>query len=187
MERHAFKPVAAWLTNWFYVRQPKSNTTSARRVNRAVMSKTKFIFTALLLVALIGLCLYLNRDWFATEPIQITHRVTPWLRITKRVDPASKANPVVFSFNKFYRFKEIKVVAVDEIATNKYAHPLWHLESPSNSVFTTTFTYGDRLRGMTPKVKGATPDPLEPGVNYRLLVETDKGPAAHDFSTTPRQ
>ena len=183
----AFKLVTAWPTNWFYVRQPKSNTILASRVNRAVMSKTKFILTSLLLVGLVGFCLYLNRDWFGSEPIQITHRVTPWLRAGKRADPANKSNPVVFSFNKFYRFKGIRVVVAAEIATNKYAHPLWHLESSSNSVFVSTFTYGDRLRGMTPKVKGAAPDPLEPGVNYRLIVETEHGTATHDFNTTARQ
>ena len=151
------------------------------------MSKTKFILTTLLMVGLAGLCLYLNRDWFASEPIQITHRVTPWMRSARRADPLNKANPVVFSFNKFYRFKEIRVVAAAEIVTNKYAHPLWHLSSTSNSVFASSFSYGDRLRGMMPKVKGAVPDPLQPGVNYRLIVETDKGAAAHEFSTTARQ
>jgi len=151
------------------------------------MSKTKFILTTLLLVGLAGLCLYLNRDWFATEPIQITYRVTPWMRSARRANPLNKANPVVFSFGKFYRFKEIKVVAAEEIATNKYAHPLWHLASTSNSVFTSSFTYGDRLRGMMPKVKGAAPDPLQPGVNYRLIVDTDKGEGTHEFSTTARQ
>jgi hypothetical protein len=150
------------------------------------MSKTKFILTTLLLVGLAGLCLYLNRDWFASETIQITHRVTPWLRSARRPDPQIKANPIVFSFDKFYRFKEIKVVISSELATNKYAHPLWHLQSASNSVLTSSFCYGDRLRGMTPKVKGATPDPLEPGVNYRLIVDTDKGAGAHDFTTTAR-
>jgi hypothetical protein len=174
-------------TNWFYVRQPKSNTIPARRVNRAVMSKTKFILTSLLLVGLVGLCLYLNRDWFAREPIHITHRVTPWIRAAKRADPTNKSNPVVFSFNKFYRFTEVKVVAAAEITTNKYAHALWHLTTSSNSAFLSSFTYGDRLRGMTPKIKGSVPDPLEPGVTYRLMVETEKGPATHDFSTTARQ
>ena len=93
---------------------------------------------------------------------------------------------VVFSFNKFYRFKEIKVVIVAEMLTNRFAHPLWHLTTISNSVICNNFSYGDRLRGMTPKVKGATPDPLTPGINYRLIVETEKGGATHDFSTTAR-
>jgi len=30
-------------------------------------------------------------------------------------------------------------------------------------------------------VKGATPDPLEPGVPYRLLVEAGPVKVAHDF------
>ena len=148
------------------------------------MSKTKFISISLLLVGLTGYCLYLNRDWFARAPIQITHRAAPMLRTGKRANPAGNANPVVFNFNAFYRFKEIKVVATAELATNKYAHPLWHLNSSSNSVFLMNFAYGDRLRGMKPAIKGAAPDPLVPGVNYRLIVETDKGPASHDFSTT---
>jgi len=151
------------------------------------MSKTKTILTTLLLIGLVGLCLYLNRDWFATQPIQITHRISPWMRSVRRPDPLNRANPVVFGFDKFYRFKEIKVVIAAELATNKYAHPLWHLESSSNSVFASSFNYGERLRGMTPKVKGAAPDPLEPGITYRLLVKTDKEEATHDFSTTTRQ
>lgn len=151
------------------------------------MSKPKFIATALLLIGLIGFCLYLNRDWFSTEPIQISHRVSPWMRGGRRPDPLNLGNPVVFTFNKFYRFKEIRVVLASELATNKHAHPLWHLASSSNSVFTSTFSYGDRVRGMQPAVKGATPDPLEPGIGYRLIVQTERGEAGHDFSTTARK
>jgi hypothetical protein len=151
------------------------------------MSKSKFILTTLLVVGLLGLCLYLNRDWFAREPIQISHRVSPWMRAGRRPDPLNKANPVVFSFAKFHRFTDIKVVLAAELATNKNAHPLWHLTSSSNSALTSSFSYGDRIRGMTPKIKGATPDPLEPGVPYRLVVETEAGRAMHEFTTTARR
>jgi hypothetical protein len=34
---------------------------------------------------------------------------------------------------------------------------------------------------MRPTVKGATPDPLEPGVTYRLLIEAGSRKAEHDF------
>jgi hypothetical protein len=44
------------------------------------MSKTKIISIAILLVGLIGFSLYLNRDWFRGEGIQITHRLSPWMR-----------------------------------------------------------------------------------------------------------
>ena len=37
------------------------------------------------------------------------------------------------------------------------------------------------IRGMRPTVKGATPDPLEPGVKYRLLIEAGSRKAEHDF------
>jgi hypothetical protein len=151
------------------------------------MSKAKFILTTLSLVGLAGLFLYLNRDWFASQPIEITHRVMPWMRSARRLDPMDKANPVVFSFNKYYRFKDIKVVVAAELLTNRNAHPLWHLTSVTNSVSCTSFGYGDRVRGMAPKVKGATPDPLTPGVTYSLVVETEQGRATHDFSTTLRK
>jgi len=152
------------------------------------MSKQKFVGLLMLILALGGLCLYLNRDWFAEQPIQISHRVSPWMKVRQsRRAPPIQFNPVVFSFGGYYRFQEIKVVLADEIATNKYAHPLWHLVSETNSWPTASFAYGERLRGMTPAVKGSIADPLEPGVKYRLLIKTDLQTAEHDFTTTARR
>lgn len=153
------------------------------------MSKQKLAGLLILILALGGLCLYLNRDWFAEQPIQISHRISPWMNVprSRRASPPTQFNPVVFSFGGYYRFKEIKVVLADEIATNKYAHPLWHLISETNSYPTATLAYGERLRGMTPPVKGSVADPLEPGVKYRLLVKTDHKTAEHDFTTTVRR
>ena len=152
------------------------------------MSKTKFLLTTIAIVGLGALCLYLNRDWFAQTPIQISHRVSPWLRSGpgRRANPLDKANPVIFSLSGFYKLKEIKVVIAADLATNKYAHPLWHLVSDSNSVFTASFGYGERIRGMRPADKGSTPDFLEPGVQYHLLVKTVDREAGHDFSTTAK-
>ena len=70
---------------------------------------------------------------------------------------------------------------MEEIETNKYPHPIWHLISKSNSVPVTDFTYGCSIGGMQPAVQGATPDPLEPGVKYRLLVEAGPLKLQHDF------
>jgi hypothetical protein len=39
---------------------------------------------------------------------------------------------------------------------------------------------------MRPAVKGATPDPLAPGVNYRLIIEAGNLKAEHDFTPVPR-
>ena len=39
---------------------------------------------------------------------------------------------------------------------------------------------------MRPAVKGATPDPLEPGVKYRLLLQAGNLKAQDDFVPVPR-
>jgi hypothetical protein len=148
------------------------------------MSKAKVFFIVLLIGGLAGLSFYLNRDSFAPDAIQISHRVSPWLKPGR--PGAKRANdlgePVTFTLNGFYKLTSIKVVLASEIATNKYAHPVWYLVSESNSVPVSVLTYGGSVRGMHPAVKGARPDPLAPGVNYRLLVTTDrKKPGQHDF------
>ena len=153
------------------------------------MSRAKPILIVLTILALAGLSFYLNRDWFAERPIQISYRVSPWLKDARRSRSRSTTDlgpPVVFSLDPHLRLSHIRVVLSTEIATNKYAHPLWELVSETNSVLTGSFTYGERIRGMLPKVKNAAPDPLLPGVVYRLLLTTaDKKEAQHDFSTTP--
>src|SRR2546425_1253317 len=98
-----------------------------------------------LTVVLAGFSLYLNKDWFGSENIQIYHRSRPaGLIRRKRVDipgvdnPA--INPIVFGFGHKLRLTSIKVIPVSELATNKYPHPIWHLVSTSNSVPIKDFT-----------------------------------------------
>jgi hypothetical protein len=148
------------------------------------MSKAKVFFIVLLIGGLGGLSFYLNRDSFAPDAIQISHRVSPWLKPGR--PGAKRANdlgePVAFTLNGFYRLTSVKVVIASEIATNKYAHPVWHLISESNSVPVSVLTYGGGIRGLHSAVKGARPDPLVPGVDYRLLLTTDKDQQGqHDF------
>jgi len=142
-----------------------------------------------LAVALGGLSLYLNKDWFAKDLIQITHRSRPVRAgFLSRKRPAADAavNPIVFGFNHKLKLKSIQVIPVSEIETNKYPHPIWHLISDSNSVPTKTFVYAQPIRGMRPDVAGATADPLEPGTKYRLLVEANSFKGEHDFVPEPR-
>lgn len=151
------------------------------------MSKTKIISIAILLVGLIGFSLYLNRDYFRGEGIQITHRLSPWMR-DKRV--AAKGNdlgvPVTFMLNGFYRLTSVRVFEAAKVATNKYAVPVWRIISDSNSVPTSSFNYGSYIRGMHPEVKGARPEALQAGITYRLVVATDQNlEAQHDFTVTP--
>lgn len=148
------------------------------------MSKSKVISVLLLLLGLGALSFYLNRDSFAPDTIQISHRVSPWLKSgrpgAKRVNDLG--DPVTFTLNSFYRLTSVKVVSAAELATNKYAHPVWHLVSESNSAPVSVLIYGAYVKGMHPSVKGARPDPLTPGTDYRLLISTDKGKEGrHDF------
>ena len=152
------------------------------------MPRLKTVLTVALVLGLGGLAVYLNLDRFAKRHIQISYRVSPWLKDARRGRTRQASDlgvPVVFSLDSYYRLTGLKVVVASEIATNKYARPLWDLVTSSNSAPIASFTYGDRIRGMTPAVKGATPDALEPGVTYRLLVKTRDQEAQHDFTTTP--
>jgi hypothetical protein len=146
-------------------------------------------FLIALAVLLGGFSLYLNQDWFAKDNIQIYHRSRParggFFRRAKRPDPAA-VNPVFFTFDRKLKLTSLKVIPVSEIETNRYPHPIWHLVSNSNSVPTKDLMYGMSIQGMRPAVKGATPDPLEPGVNYRLLIEAGSLRAEHDFTPVPR-
>ena len=140
-------------------------------------------------VVLGGLSLYLNKDWFARDSIQIHHRSRParfgYFR-RNRPPPTEATDPIYFAFDRKLKLTSLKVIPVSEIETNKYPHPIWEMVSDSNSVPTAQWSYGMPIRGMKPAVKGATPDPLEPGVKYRLLVQAGKIKAQDDFVPVPR-
>ena len=140
-------------------------------------------------VLLGGFSLYLNRDWFGRDHIQIYHRSrqarAAMLR-RKSVPDDSLVDPVIFGFDRRLKLTCVKVIPLSDIQTNKYPHPIWHLTSESNSVPTKDFVYGSPIRGMHPAVKAATPDPLEPGVAYRLVVEAGDFKGEHDFVPVAR-
>ena len=129
-----------------------------------------------------GLSFYLNHDWSGRNKIQVHHRSRP----AGPGDGRSALQPLFFVFDRSVKLTSLKVIPVQEIETNKYPHPIWHLVSKSNSVPVTDFTYGCSIGGMEPAVKGATPDPLEPGVKYRLLVEAGSLKLQHDFEPVGR-
>lgn len=141
-----------------------------------------------LAVLLGGFSLYLNRDWFAGDVIHVYHRSSPRPNSSDPRSPDSKSPsaPILFGFDRKLELTEVKVLALHELQTNKYPHPLWHLKSSSNSVPTKTFNYGSRIRGMQPAVKGAVAQPLLPGVQYRLQAHAGKTLVEHDFEPIPR-
>lgn len=150
------------------------------------MTKKQWMLIALAVV-LGGFSLYLNRDWFTKENIHIFHRSRPQT-LFRRNRPAVNAttDPVLFGFDTKLKLKTVKVVPLNDIATNKYPHAIWHLVSESNSVPTKEFPYGAPIPGMHPALKGVTADPLEPGVQYRLFIEVDGRKAEHDFTAAAR-
>jgi len=141
-----------------------------------------------LAVVLGGLSLYLNQDWFAHDVIQIHSRSRPagrgFFRRNQR-PVKSDTEPVFFAFDRKLKLTSLKVIPLSEIETNKYPQPIWELVSTSNSAPIVNFAYGMRIRGMQPRVPGATPDPLVPGAGYRLLIEAGRLKAEHDFVAVP--
>lgn len=162
----------------------------ARRPLIAFMPKKQLV---LLIVALLllGAYVYYFTDWFASENIQIVHTLRPFSPSKRMRGRTVERNPAVntvsFALDRKCRLTELKVIPVADLETNKYAHPIWHLVSESNSVPVKAFVYGSYIRGMHPKVRGAQPDPLEPNVNYRLLIDAGDLKGQYDFKTTPHK
>jgi hypothetical protein len=151
---------------------------------------TRKIWLLIAVAILLGaFSIYLNKDWFAKDNIQIYHRSRPARVLAlrrKRVQDDSLVDPIVFGFDRQLKLTSLKVIPTSDIQTNKFPHPIWHLISESNSVPTKDFTYGASIKGMHSAVKGATPDLLEPGVAYRLYIETGTIKKEHDFVPTAR-
>jgi hypothetical protein len=145
------------------------------------MSKKGLVFTVLL-AALAGLYLYTS-DWFSKPTIQIIFQIRPSGPSRIPRDDGTQVYPVSFAFDQKYRLNSVKVVSASEFATNKYAHPLWHLVSDSNSVPTKVVLYGIPPRGMKPNVPKARPAPLLPNVTYLFLIEAGKLKGQKEFKT----
>lgn len=143
-----------------------------------------------LAVVLGGFSLYLNKDRFARDDIHISHRSRPqrpgMFRRGRPNPVVSATDPVLFGFDSTLKLKTVKVIPLSDIATNKYPHAIWHLVSESNSVPIKEFAYGSPIPGMHPALKGVVPDPLEPGVQYRLFIQTEGRKAEHDFTAAAR-
>jgi hypothetical protein len=147
----------------------------------------KNIFVAAFVILLAAASLYFNRGRFAKEPLDISHRSIAPRNATQRGQAAkAPTKPIVFLFNKTVQLKSLKVVLVSDAMTNKYPHAIWNLITDSNSVPIKEFLYGGGIGGMKPAVKGVGADRLEPGVNYRLIVEAGPEKVQHDFTPVPK-
>ena len=150
------------------------------------MTRKVWVLIALAVV-LGGFSLYLNKDWFAKDRIQIYDRSRPARAVFRRGRmPNSAVDPIVFGFDRKLKLTALKVIPVCDLETNKYPLPVWSLVSDSNSLPIKAFSYGMRIRGMRPAVAGVRPVPLEPGVQYRLFIEAGGIKEQHDFVPVPR-
>ena len=142
------------------------------------------IFLVAVALALGAAYLFWFTDLFVKPTIQILAQVRPGT-ISKipRFDDTT-VWPVSFAFDKKYQLTEVTVVSADEANKNKFPHALWHLISDSNSVPVKALIYGSAPpKGMKPKTPKARPEPLEPGVRYRLIVHADNYEGHVDFKT----
>jgi hypothetical protein len=93
--------------------------------------------------------------------------------------PNGVAN-VTFSLDGWYRITRVRVEDVP--ADGSVPNVLWQLAG--KSVPMNSLLYGREPEGLKPLVNGSTPEPLKPGVPYRLILESGRRRGTNDFRTT---
>jgi hypothetical protein len=150
------------------------------------MGKKNAIVLTVTVLAVAGFYLYLYRDSFKKRDIQIFHTIrldSAALRHRPAAGGGDETpNVITFGMGTDYKLTSIKIIPVEALKTNKYAVPIWELESTSNSAPIKAFSYGEHIYGMHPPSKGAQPEPLQPNVTYRLLVKAGSKTGEHDFT-----
>jgi hypothetical protein len=142
------------------------------------MTKKNWLLVTVALV-LAGVYAYYFTNWFTPKVIHIaSHNV----RNTRTIAKTESTVPVTFKLGRPYKLTELKVVALEEWQTNKNCLPLWHLVADTNSApVAKPFNYGQKIPGMKPDIAGAHPQPLQPGVKYRMFVTDGSVKGQHDF------
>lgn len=142
------------------------------------------IVLSVIAVLLAAVYVYAFTDWLRSETIQIIPTIRPGRVAAVPRDPdQTPVYPVSFAFSGKYRLTCVKVVAADDLATNKHPTPLWHVVSDSNSVPIKSIVYGYPVKGMRPAVARMQPEPLLPDVEYVLMVEAGGIKAQTNFHT----
>lgn len=154
------------------------------------MNRKEWILVALVLV-LGGVYAICFSNWFRPKVMHIEHSARS-LRDAygsggQRIDPTGKQQlgNVTFGLHGNWELTSVKVVLAEDARTNKYPHAIWHLVSEDGSERVKGLCYGLPVPGMEPASVVVEPEPLKPGVEYRLLVEASSTRAEHDF-TLPR-
>ena len=152
------------------------------------MSRKEYILIGLVVV-LAGLYVIYFTDLFQPKVMRIEHSARSLREAWsggRRVDPTGKQElgNITFSLNRNYKLTSVKVVPLADYLTNKYAPPTWELVSKSGSRPVDGFAYGMTVPGMAPTRPSLQPDPLESGVEYRLIVAAGSVVGEHDFKVS---
>ena len=132
--------------------------------------------SSLVVVALVLAALYVGffTDWFRGQTIQIIVQNRP---VAQRSDPKRNLDeipvyPVSFALDRKYELTSLKVVSAQDLESQKFPTPLWHLIAQTNSRPTKAIVYGITPPGMKPAVEDSQPSALQPGVPYVVQLET---------------
>lgn len=93
--------------------------------------------------------------------------------------------PTYFMLNDAFKLTSIEVIPLNGDKFNPLDRPVWHLITTSNSVPVRAFRYGQHIAGMKPAIN-VNPDPLTPGIQYRLLVTAGPVTGSVDFHMKPQ-
>lgn len=145
------------------------------------MNKKNYTLIAIAVV-LAGVYVVYFTNWFKPK-IMLISSTSRAIR-TAQNTPAGTA-PVRLFFDlggNDYSLTDVKVVPLAEWQTDKLTQPVWHLVAEEGSDDVGQFYYGENISGMDPDVDGARPQPLKPGVKYRLFVAAGKVKGQLDFT-----
>ena len=138
-----------------------------------------------LVVALVVTYLCFFTDWFKNQPIRIEY-TTRAVRLPPSGRGAISTTPqlfnVMFSLNGEYRLTSLKVVPASDYAVDPKAAGIWHLVADQPTPPTKGFVYGVDVPGMHPYIAGTSPQPIQPGTVYHVIVEAGKRKGESDFT-----
>jgi len=120
-------------------------------------------------LALAGAYMRYFMDWRKHNEIQIFCE-----KSRQSVLAGSDAPAVIFHFTNTCSLTSIEVVEAEDARTNKFPHALWHVVAADKPAPTSSFVYGAAIPGMKPQIATAQPEPLEPGTDYLLRVESGR-------------
>ncbi|MDB6025870.1 MAG: hypothetical protein JWM68_2093 [Verrucomicrobiales bacterium] len=129
-----------------------------------VMNK-RALFLVVTALAMGAAYVFYFTDWFRGEKIRIKFR----------------NNPELFVFDPPVELTSIKFFRSSELATNKYAHPVWSLVATNKVAPVEAFGYGFPVPGMKPAVAKTKAEPLLPNETYKLVVEAGKATGEKEF------